>query len=373
MAVLALELYYLILDHLDDFQDRSTIIQYGLVCKDWLHSSRSRIFSDVQLNDLTIGPFFDIVGSETSLLPVTHFIRNLSLFDTEQGHFKNEFDHIRRLGTCPGVKSLHLGLLDYDLDRHCAFLGTILPCVSSLAIGSKVSISPRFILEAIPRFAKLESLTIHDMSRRLFVGYTIPTKYRFPESLSAVDVLDSSDADFFRAVLSLDPAPRFSSISIRSSRPSVDVESFLGKYIIMIGHSLRHLSLYDCSYSPHENSEAIALWYSTGLHSLYLTDKFSLDTLLSRLLMFLPFLRSPTLTKISIAYDAITLKATAATPRLWHEIDAALAGEAFRRLKTVVISWPTHVDDQRWEECLPLSNARGILKFECGVGDEGSK
>lgn len=93
-------------------------------------------------------------------------------------------------------------------------------------------------------------------------------------------------------------------------------------------------------------------------------DDFSLDVLLSRLLMFLPFLRSPTLNKITIAYDPDKLMATSATPGLWRQIDGALASRIFERLGSVVISWPRQFEDENWRECLELTSARGILRFE---------
>ncbi|KAJ7149741.1 hypothetical protein C8R43DRAFT_498906 [Mycena crocata] len=224
--------------------------------------------------------------------------------------------------------------------------------------------SPASVFKAAASFPLLESLTIQQMSSNTLGGYTFSQNYRFPDRLRTVDI-DNSEGDFFRAVLLLDPLPVFSSITVHRCWLALDDDSPLGKYIRTVGPGLHHLSFIDCSYSVQE-PDLLALRHSTSLRSLYVSAKYSFEGLLSRLLVLLCSFRSPSLTRLTIAYtqNRNKPKRTPHILELWRSVDEILAGETFQSLEMLVmVGWPAQADENV-EECLPLSNARGILVFK---------
>ncbi|KAJ6534651.1 hypothetical protein DFH09DRAFT_1180245 [Mycena vulgaris] len=211
MAKFPLEIEYLILETLDENLDKRKIILSGLICKAWLHFSRSRIFTDIRLDKPNIKSFFDI--AQNSLLSIFDFIRTLSLVAFSNAPLLSDcFADFRRLGLCPGIEHLTLELYDSDLEKHSAFLGTVLPSILSLEISGYYLKFPSFTLDAISSFPMLESLTMHAVPNNFFANYTIPT-YRFLEALETMDI-DSDEDNFLQVLTSLNAIPIFSSLSV---------------------------------------------------------------------------------------------------------------------------------------------------------------
>ncbi|KAJ7180926.1 hypothetical protein C8R46DRAFT_1070955 [Mycena filopes] len=363
MITLPLEVEYRILALLRRY-DKRTIRRCGLVCRAWLHFSRSNVFLDVTLTQTNVASFVDIMA--TSLLPIYDLIRTMNLESTltsESTNTADRFTALRRLGNCPKVETLSILLDDFQLGNHLGFLGSAFTALSSLSVTVTLSQHPSIILDAIACFPTLKYLEIRYTPVNFFANYSIRRSYQFPAGLDEVEM---DDDDFFAMILTLDTVPIFSSVTV-SQCPLLD-NSGLGKYLLHAGHEVHHLSVedYDNAIDDDDDDLAAALRQCTGLRSLELASEESYWGVPSWLLACLRKVPSCSLTHINIRIRVgFFNKNNIDTCDLWRVIDDSLKADKFAKLEAFTIAG---LPKQYWaslrERLLVSSQARGILVFK---------
>lgn len=249
------EIVDLILGQLHYFEDRLTLETCGLVCRSWLHPSRTRVFADIYLHQDNIASFCD-VAQDSAVFPIAACIRRLTLEyieDTPSGALhgvrslfpdaaRSELDDdLERLGPFIGVQTLRLEMSSDVLDRHAVFLGTICPNISTLDIEAANTGALGAVLRAVAAFPSTHTLKIRDLDHCPASTHPLSPAYRFPAGLRAVDLAAHDVDNFFRGVLALEPVPVFSSVSTWNAWP--DAHSQLGAYLRRVGPHVRHLCL----------------------------------------------------------------------------------------------------------------------------------
>ncbi|KAJ7763634.1 hypothetical protein DFH07DRAFT_812619 [Mycena maculata] len=323
-------------------EDTSTIARCGLVCKNWLPTSRYRLFAEVHLNDGTMDSFFDVV--HTSPFPLRSFIRSLAL-DSE---LESGSTRLSELGPLPQATTLRITMQRSALARNTRLLTKNFPNLSTLVLHD-CRLPLRCVLKTVSSFSSLQTLEL----RRVDISYDLlpfPSTYHFPPHWRAL-TLDAGPVDsrqFFRAILALDTIPVFSSLSVRGMDPGDDP---LSAYLRHIGARMHCLHLEDL---PQSGGEPAALSHSTGLRHLYLASRHQPETSVLRIL---PHLRSNALTTMTLVDYGIH-NFLSPNHRQWERLDQTLNDERFVSLNALIIK-TLLPQGPAW---LPLSAGRGILQ-----------
>ncbi|KAJ7656484.1 hypothetical protein DFH06DRAFT_1411293 [Mycena polygramma] len=226
---------------MDDLVGLRSVAACGLVCKEWLPSSRYRLFADVNLDVRTVGPFLDVV--DKSLFPISSSIRSLGLSFSGDGLGLDEC--LGRLGPLPLVETLRITMGQGVLDRNSALLERTFPKITTL-----VFLSFPLTLGSILRVASSLPLLERLVLDWVYLSFTLPLppKLQCPPRWNALrlDLLGANchngDLDsFFETILSLDQIPVFSSLSVHGTYPRED--SPFAKYLAHVGPALQHLCL----------------------------------------------------------------------------------------------------------------------------------
>lgn len=224
----------------DDRAGKRTVAQCGLVCKNWFPSSRYRLFANVDLNDHTVRPFLSVV--DKSPFPIPSVIRSLGLsFSGNEGEFSLE-ESLRQLGPLRLVTTLRMTLKHDILIQNSTLLENTFPGISTLVFRN-VPLPVDSVLRTISSFPLLKSVEL-DWVRLSYD--TVSSKYQLPRLWNSLilDLLTDRSKDsqpIFAEILSLDPMPVLSSLSVREIDPTES--SPFGKYLSRIGNALHHLRL----------------------------------------------------------------------------------------------------------------------------------
>lgn len=218
--------------------DRRNIARYGLVCKNWLPSSRYRLFADVQISDRTMDSFVSI--AQNSPLSIPNFIRSLKLSSRRADNLLDE--NLRRLGSFPRVETLRISMTDAAF--HPTLIATMLPDISTL-VFENCQLRLSSILHAVAASQSLQTLRLDWVT--LSYGTPLPSPFQPPPQLRALSLdLQAGGSGsnpaidtFFETILSLHPIPLFSSLSVRRMHPKE--HSFLTKYLSHAGDSVHYL------------------------------------------------------------------------------------------------------------------------------------
>ncbi|KAF7356220.1 hypothetical protein MVEN_00953400 [Mycena venus] len=312
-----------------DRVERRTIGQFGLVCQNWLPSSRYHLFGDVDLNEHTLKPFLS--AADNSLFRIPSFIQSLGLsFADREDRDKETMglgEILCRLGALPLVKTLRLTMKDDVLVRNYTLLGTTFPNTSSLVLRN-VPLALGTIFQTISAFPSVERVALdwvelespHDA---LLSSYQFPPKW----SVLSLDLLhDHSERHLFTAFLSLNPVPALSSLSLRDL--DIVENSPIGRYLSHIGNALHHLRLESEVSTRYRNPHPTGLRFCTGLRRLDLALHESSDLAATTLsfLSYLPVQSRPTLTHINV-FDPSSNRKHRSTN--WRRLDNKLAEEQF--------------------------------------------
>ncbi|KAJ7464553.1 hypothetical protein FB451DRAFT_1403221 [Mycena latifolia] len=331
-----------------------TIAQCGLVCRNWLPSSRYRYFAEIDLNDRTIKLFISVV--EASPFPLPSFIRSLRLSSRrEDGSLEED---LRKLGPLPQLRALSITMDHAIFPRNYRFLAKSFANISSLTLRN-CHFPLSSLLEALPHFPTLKSFAL------LWVGFdrepldVLPAAaYQFPSGCHSLSLttLEWGPVDvFFKAILSFKTMPVFSLLSVRGMEPT---EGSLGEYLRRVGDGIHHLRVEsDFAFS---GSSPTNLQFCTGLRRLELAFHYSLN-IPATLLRILPHLRSSHLATVHVT-DAF---GNTDAPYLWREVDDALSDERFANLRAFTFHWQAPRGRHKYWDLtglMPSSQARGILR-----------
>ncbi|KAJ7117496.1 hypothetical protein C8R44DRAFT_879060 [Mycena epipterygia] len=343
----------------DSILEKRFIARCGLICKNWLPSSRYRFFAEVDLNDRTIESFLEATG--TSPFPVSTFIRSFGL---SSGREDRSLDEIfrKRLGPLPQVKTLRVTMDDTVFALNSSFLATHFAPISILILRS-CQLPLNAVLDAASSFPLLQTLTLDwvDLSIESFASVT----YQFPPQFHKLNLdllphgvshLQHPISTFFQAILCLDIIPVFSSLSVRGIYP--EEHTALEKYLRRVGDRLHHLR-FDAEFSRSFSGDAaspVGLQHSTGLRKLDLVSHYG-GNMPGAALQILPHLRSSNLLVVKL----IDTYGLAIVPHRWEDLDKGLADARFAHLSIVVQSAsPAYASEL--PNCMPLAVARGVLR-----------
>ncbi|KAJ7763631.1 hypothetical protein DFH07DRAFT_812609 [Mycena maculata] len=195
-----------------DRVEKADVANCGLVCRNWLHSSRYILFADVHLSNRTAKLF--LRATETSPFPLLTFIHSLRLISSEP--------------SAEDVSStIRAVLAPIYIFRTASFPNlftlTLSGCRSSLGA----------VLEAISSCPELTTLKLHQVTLSyddIFYEDTVKV-FEFPPNWRKLILdMDEPDADvLFQHILSLDPVPILSSLSMHGWYPRD--HSFVGMYL----------------------------------------------------------------------------------------------------------------------------------------------
>lgn len=219
------------------YSERRNIAECGLVCKNWLPSSRYRLFAEVDLNDRSMQPFIRIV--ETSSFPIPRFIRTLGLSSGREDHSLDE--NLRKLGLLPQLTTLRITMDHAVFAQNSALLVNSFTNISNLVFHN-CQLPLRSVMDAVSSFPGLKGLVLHWVTFDTVTS--LNSGYQFPSGWCSLTLNLSGNGieDFFQAILSLgDAVPVFSSLSIRGRDPPR--KSFLEKYLSHVGNGLHQLRL----------------------------------------------------------------------------------------------------------------------------------
>ncbi|KAJ7227837.1 hypothetical protein B0H12DRAFT_236639 [Mycena haematopus] len=254
---------------LDDRAEKLTVADCCLVCKGWLPSSRYRLFTNahVDLNDYTITPFLE--AADNSLFPIPLVIRSLGLSFSDRADTLGLRESLRRLCPLPLVTTLCVTSNNGVLIRNLSLLKNTFPDVSTLVLRN-TSLPLHSVLHAASAFPLLKTLELDWV--RVSYDDTLLASYQLPLHWNALtlDLLTDKSKDshrFFEAILSLNPIPVFSSLSLRGIYPKDT--SRLGRYLSYTGKALQYLQL---QWGPSSffktDDDLVGLSYCTGLQVL---------------------------------------------------------------------------------------------------------
>ncbi|KAJ7097281.1 hypothetical protein B0H15DRAFT_36203 [Mycena belliarum] len=339
--------------------ERRFIAQCGLICRAWLPSSRYRLFADFELTDRNVKALLRIV--ETSPFPIPTFIRSLAVSSCqeEDGLLEKPF---RKLGPLPQVTTLRV-TMDHDvLALNVALLAQRFANLPHLVLHTcKLPISAVF--DAVSRFPALKNIGLH------WVGFDRDAPpplrgSRFPSECNtlSLNLMTSDISAFFKAVLSLDTIPVFTSLSVYGADPKEGTS--LGDYLRHMGDRLHHFC-FERSDSVFDDACTGALSFSTGLRRLDLVVKHAMDV---------PGIVLRVLIKLhSIHLTAVNVTDTYGNPNVgrviderWQAADKELAHARFANLRafTFEVSPEGRADvSQVPLISMPLAQARGILRI----------
>ncbi|KAJ7631356.1 hypothetical protein DFH06DRAFT_1439181 [Mycena polygramma] len=342
---------------MDDLVGLRSVAACGLVCREWLPSSRYRLFADVDLDVRTVGSFLD--NADKSLFPISSSIRSLGLSFSGDGLGLDEC--LRRLGPLPLVETLRITMGQNVLDRNSPLLERTFPKISTL-VFLNFPLELGSILRVASSFPALESLVLDWV--HLSFAIPLPSKLQCPPRWNALrlDLLGGSylsrDLDsFFEAILSLDKIPVLSSLSVRGTYPQED--SPFAKYLAHVGPALQHLCL-ESEARPHLESRPVGLRHSTNLRRLDLIFHIS-SGIAGPSFSVLSNIRSPNLATINII-DKCGSTPRDSTDLEWRQLDAKLADTQFADLQTFTVRSKSQALIARVAEILPSTEERGILR-----------
>ncbi|KAK7024944.1 hypothetical protein R3P38DRAFT_1055051 [Favolaschia claudopus] len=335
--------------------DKRCIARMGLVCKDWLPSSRYRFFSDVDLNDHTSGPFLAVL--ENTPFPVTNYIRSLGLsFAGREDTFEIEA-MLRTLGHLPLVKTLRITLNDQVLAGNASLITELFPGTTHLVFRG-IPLALNSILSTAMGFHSLKSLKLDWVDVVAASESDEPlSSYHLSPKLESIelDPLDPGNGNtFFGAILGLHPVPVISSLSIREVNPSEP--SSLGRYLLHLGSALRHLRMESPSRDA-PRDHLTALRYCTGLQQLDLVYHHGSDvgTSVSRAISII---ESRTLTVITVLHKS----SVDTSPSEWQAVDEQLADSQFAKLQVFRLGSIEPGLVRTAFENMPMASRRGILR-----------
>ncbi|KAJ7699005.1 hypothetical protein B0H17DRAFT_1196593 [Mycena rosella] len=329
----------------------------GLVCRGWLPSSRYQIFARLYLTIANIDSFLGIV--QTSPFPIASFVRYLGLeFDGSDPLVVQRLDG---LGPFPQVTRLRI----YGL-THPPNLA-LLARLGRRSFGNVTTLDffmcmfPfNSVLAALSSFPSLERLGLRSSFFRRGSGTRESSICQLPTQLHAlhINVQNPTGEDFFENILSLDPIPVLSSLSLHGTWPAED--SFMKKYLSHLGSRLQYLRL-DTVFL----GDPVSLHYSTNLRRLDLRIHHP-EQLTRSTLPILRSLCSQNLTAIALNITSGTLGHDTEFLPLWRELDEVLTTEWFSNLRSFTImvdSESSRVDASDFEEYMPISSVRGIFRI----------
>ena len=227
---LCLELPQELAEHVfETLQNDSLSLKYcSLVCRAWLHATRTHLFRRVILTPQNIDPFISIIIDSRST--VHSHVRSLELrriIISTRWIISNFIPTVTRLHLCDMTFNTFIDLLDII----CSF-----PCL---------------------QFIALEELTINTNC----VSTPIQNKV-LPSSISSVRCRGGCLRPFLLWLLGHSNIPKLSSLDIG---PITEKSTFeFGKYLLCVGPALKHLSL---SFDFGHNTHICALqdYYTTAL------------------------------------------------------------------------------------------------------------
>ncbi|KAJ7464524.1 hypothetical protein FB451DRAFT_1561793 [Mycena latifolia] len=335
----------------DICSERRVIADCGLICKEWLPSSRYRLFDDVALNDGNMKKFLGIV--ETSPFPITTFIRSLGVASGRKDGSLEE--NLRKLGPFPQMKSLRITMDRVIFVQKSQFLANFFAkTVSSLTLYN-CHLSLSSVMDALSHFPTLKSFKLLWV---YFDGRPLPpaAEYQLPSGCRALSLDHQAHhiEPFFKAILSFKTIPIFSSLSVRGEEPTEC--SSLGDYLRRAGDGIHHLR-FESDFSFFSSSPT-NLQFCTGLRRLELVFHHSLD-IPATLLRILPHLRSSHLATVHVTdnYGRNVQEG-------WEVVDDALADQRFAQLRAFTVQ-ALRSQLERWDlpDSMPSSQARGILRM----------
>lgn len=368
----------------DEFQagggsDDDAVGQCGLVCRAWLPTSRSRLFTTVILREDNAHAFLDIL--QTSSFPVKSIIHTLRLIVHKKDTFLQEDSKaIQELGPFPEATTLSV---ETDLTTWIPRLAATLfpnnfPRLSNLNLSAS-AITIHDILVAVTPFQTLESLKLNGDRFDPFDA-SVPEVYQLPPRLHILHFEMDMSANFLEILFELSEEdaidmPIFSTLSMEDGWPQG--RSFVGRYIYSYGRKLQHLR-FDCS---SDNSEQIfprhiritlrinqslvfhppeALHYCTALRRLDL--RFGTSKVPSTLLSVANQLNSPDLAAINVLDpDHFTFRSLSRHADKWEKLDQTLSEERFGGLRSLRFTDSRGLAE-KLRQSMPLCAARGILR-----------
>ncbi|KAJ6481254.1 hypothetical protein C8R47DRAFT_1135169 [Mycena vitilis] len=341
----------------DDLVGLRNVAACGLVCREWLPSSRYRLFADVALDDRTVRSFLDI--ADKSLFSISSSIRSLGLSFSGEGLGLDEC--LRRLGPLPLVESLRITMGQDVLDRNSRLLEKTFPKISTL-VFLNFPLELHSVLHVASSFPSLESLALDWV--HLSFDIPLPSKLQCPPRWNALrlDLLGGSYFSrhldsFFEAILSLDEIPILSSLSVRGTYP--EEHSPFAKYLAHVGPALQHICLES---EARPQSPPFGLRHCTDLRRLDLV--FHISTGIARpTFSVLSNIRSPHLATIKII-DKCGCTPRDSTDIDWPQLDAKLADPQFADLQTFTVQSKSQplIAQIAVTELLPSTDERGILR-----------
>ncbi|KAJ7117488.1 hypothetical protein C8R44DRAFT_983023 [Mycena epipterygia] len=340
------ELVDLVLGELrtDYYLERLTLARCGLVCKNWLPSSRYHLFAEVTLNDRTMRSFLRVL--QTSPLPIPTFIRSLYLSFTGSSSVQS----LGEIGPLPQVTHLRITMKDPVYTRNYALLTNSFANIYSLEL-ERCHLQLESVLETVSSFPLLESLGLHRVTLSFdplaSAGYQFPPRWRTLTLDLPKDMMEL----FFQQILGLDTIPDFTSLSVYRMYPTE--ESSFGKYLSHVGNGLQYLLVQS---DAQTHPDPTALCYSTGLRHLDVVFRTDLN-IPSTVFRILRCIRSNSLATVNLIDNG----ANGIVLHEWEQLDWALADDQFANLHTVTIKSISSMLPQLPQH-MPLSVGRGILR-----------
>jgi hypothetical protein len=213
-SIFPLELYEIIIDNLDDYEDKATLHACSLTCKGFLHASRCRLFHHACLRGRRgAQSFFDTISTNSSTNP-SAYVRKLSIH-MENDDYNPEWLNQKFIPFItthlPNVTILKLHSFDWDKldDTARPMMLSGFPKVKRLEIMYNASHRSAELNKFIASFPSLKDL-LYLHSYNGSQGPVIP----LPPGVKCI-TLSSSHLNFFDRLLGLESHPDVRPINLR--------------------------------------------------------------------------------------------------------------------------------------------------------------
>ncbi|KAJ7180996.1 hypothetical protein C8R46DRAFT_1211282 [Mycena filopes] len=340
---------------------KRTVAQFGLVCRNWLPSSRYRFFSDVDINDRSIKPFLDVVAQ--SPFPIPTFIRSLGLSPSGLEQKLDVAEFLQNMKPFGQVTTLRITMTEALLDRSYTILGNTLSSVTTLVLRH-VLLPVHSILLAVSTFSALKSLVLDWVNPSYDLDDLAATSYHFPPHWDSLTVdLNTRPDPFFQALLALPRPPIFSSLSLRGVYPTDG--SHFGRYLAHVGDALHYIRFEaeaSGEFGERMNRHPVGLRASTGLRHLEMVFA-DHSTIAETVHSALTYLTSKCLVSLSVI-DASVLPPTGSPVRQpWAKLDKILEERRFSTLEEFRVQTHYRALGAKITQRMPSASARGILQI----------
>ncbi|KAJ6605334.1 hypothetical protein DFH09DRAFT_1353805 [Mycena vulgaris] len=315
--------------------DQSQIGTLGLVCKQWLPRSRLHLFSSIKLRPDTVGAFFDLVDTSSSVILSVVQTLDLSLSFSNHGllddaqmlrfRASSKLTHLRMRIPEDSEGAEMMKQLRASLQCHVSILGTTVPSISTLSMTFLfLSMSAiAWVVSCFPALELLDLAGVEISAKDPSLTHPFPSLARL--HTLTLDALHSGAHRVFSFLQSLPVPPTLTKMDL-NVRPRN-----LGALDIYFQHSARHiqhLRFYDVDLPESAAFALQALQHATNLRHLYIMGSAPILDLISAVSS--PKLNSMTIYQLKAGGEMVE--------NPWSAINSAFADSRFRALESFQVA-----------------------------------